>query len=331
MTLAFEMRAEGKSLTEIMEATQGKLYKNKNCFATFFANKSYLGLGRCGELEIENHHPALVTRETWDTVRRVQTAARKNYQGNLLHRSRVNNPSLLSGLAVCIHCGTPVIRDSTGKTRYKAYLCGKKRNRSNYRVCEGRQINMIKADQAVIDTVLTRILTPEFVTELLDELRAQISDTTQIERQEQEKLQSLATCERAIDRLLSAIEETDSPAAKERLKERENERARLKFEITAIQARREAARLTISPEALQLVLEVWAGQIEAARRSEDIRNLQSLLRRFVTKIELGYNLAKIWYTYPVDAFADSRLTKENSSGPLLSYRVITKAFVISWS
>jgi DNA invertase Pin-like site-specific DNA recombinase len=315
VTLAFKMRAEGKSLPEIMEATQGRLYKSKNCFSTFFRNKSYLGIGHCGDLEIENHHPALVDRETWQAVRKVQEQARRNVQGNLIHPKRVNNPSLLSGLAVCIHCGTPIIRDSTGGTKWKAYLCGKKRNRSNYHACEGRQIGMAKADEAVLNAVLTRILTPDFVTDLLDELRAQISDTTQIDRQEQEKRQSLATCEKAIDRLLSAIEETESPSAKARLKERENERTQLQLALSALEARRAAAQLTISPEALALVLSVWSGEIEEARQAEDIRNLQSLLRRFVTKVELGYNMAKIWYTYPIDAFAVTRLTGNSSSGP----------------
>lgn len=315
-TLAFQMRAEGKSLAEIVEATQGKLYKNKNCFCTFFANRTYLGIGRCGDLEIENHHPALVDKATWDAVKRIQQDARHNKAGNLLHPKRINVPSLLSGLAVCIHCGTPVIRDSTGKGRWKSYLCGMKRRVTNYRVCEGRQVDMVKADQAVIDTVLTRILTPDFVNELLEELRAQVSDTAQIDRLEAEARQDLAVCEKAIGRLLTTIEETDSPAAKARLKEREAEKAQMETKITSFQAKKDAAKFTVSPEALKLVLAVWAGEIEEAHRENDIRNLQSLLRRFVTKVELGYNQAKIWYTYPIERLGDVRKSTEKWSGPL---------------
>jgi DNA invertase Pin-like site-specific DNA recombinase len=330
-TLAFQMRAEGKSLPEIMDATHGKLYKTKNCFSTFFANKSYLGVGRCGEVEIENHHPALIDRATWEAVRDVQQRAKKNLTGNLLHPKRLNSPSLLSGMAVCVHCGTPIIREVSGYSKWQAYLCGKKRNRSNWHACEGRQINAAKADKAVLDTVLEKILTPDFVTELLDEVRAQVSNTAEIDIQEDRARQALTVCERAIDRLVDTIEETDSQAAKARLKERENERARLQFEITAILARKEAARLVVTPEALQVVLAYWSGEFETARQQEDIRSLQSLLRRFVTKIELGYNIAKIWYTYPVDAFEDKTVSKEKWSGPHLPYRVITKALSISWS
>jgi DNA invertase Pin-like site-specific DNA recombinase len=317
VTLAFQMRAEGKSLPEIMAATRGKLYSNKNCFSTFFSNRSYLGIGKCGGLEIDNHHPALVDPETWQAVRRVQEQAKRNTHGNLLHPRRVNSPSLLSGLAVCIHCGTPMNREVSGKTKWPAYICGRKRSRANYHACEGRQISVVKADKAIIDTVLTRILTPDFVNELLEQLRAQVSNTAEIDKQEQDAKQDLATCERMIDRLISAIEETESPTARARLKERENERARLQFELTALKARRAAAQLVISPEALKLILSVWAGEIELAYQSENVRNLQSLLRRFVTKIELGHNLARIWYTYPIDAFGDFTFEKHNSSGPLV--------------
>lgn len=315
VTLAFQMRAEGKSLAEIMEATQGKLYKSKNCYSTFFANRTYLGLGRCGDVEIENHHPALVDKATWAATKRTQENARYNRAGNQLHPNRINTPSLLSGLAVCIHCGTPVIRDSNGKTRWKSYLCGMKRRGSNYRVCEGRQVDMAKADKAVIDTVLNRILTPDFVNELLEELRAQVSNTALLDKLEEEARHELAACEKVIGRLLTTIEETDSAAAKNRLKEREAEKAQIENKIMAFQAKRNAAKFTVTPEALKLVLAVWAGEIEEAHQENDIRNLQSLLKRFITKVELGYNQAKIWYTYPIDRLSDSRTTVEKKSGP----------------
>ena len=316
VTLAFQMRAEGRSMAEIMTATKGKLYLNKNCFTTFFSNKTYLGIGVCGDVEVENHHPALVDLSTWVAVQKISEQARHNVQGNLLHHRRLNSPSLLSGLAVCIHCGTPVVRESSGQTKHKYYLCGKKRSQAKYGVCEGRHISAAQADQAIIDAVLKRVLTPDFVTELLDELKAQISNTSELDQQEKDLIENLAVCNRSIGRLLNAIEETESPAANARLKNRENERARLQFELVVLQSRRAAAQLSVSKEALELVLSVWAGEIEQAREAEDIRNLQSLLRRFVIKIELGHAEARIWYTYPINTFVDTTEKNKTTSGPL---------------
>ena len=310
VTMAFKMRAQRRSLNEIMQAPCGSLYKTKGSWSTFFINKSYLGIGKCGEIEVPNHHPALVDLETWEAVRKLHEQIHKRSPGNLLHPKRYHSPSLLSGLAVCIHCGAPIIRDVAGARTAKtgkwiAYLCGKKRNSGNWRACEGKQIQAAKADAAIINAVLNVILTQEFANELINQIRAHLSDDSESQRQEQATRQALTTCEKAISRLLDTIEATDSATAKDRLKEREQERARLQFEIAAFESRLKAAQLEITPEALEFILEVWRGNIEAARDQNDIRGLQRLLRQFVTKIELGYNKARLWYTYPIDAFAEN--------------------------
>jgi hypothetical protein len=333
--LAFKMRADGCSLPEIMAATREKLYKNKNCFSTFFSNKSYLGIATCGDLEFENHHQALINLDTWKAVRQVQENAKRNMTMGLSHPRRLASPSLLSGLAVCIHCGTPMLRDVAGPKKWNAYLCGKKRSRSSWHACEGRQIGALKADKAIIDAVLTRVLTPDFVTELLNELRATMTDTAEIERLEDGARRDLSNCERVIGKLVDALEDNISPAITARLKDRENERAGLIVELATFQAKREAALFEISSEALSLVLDVWRGEIEQARDQNDIHGLQNLLRMFVNKIELGYNQARIWYTYPIDAFVNTSngntLAEKKTSGPLIRYRIMTKALAISWS
>ncbi|HEY9152489.1 MAG TPA: recombinase family protein, partial [Anaerolineales bacterium] len=60
VAVAFKMRAQSRSLNEIMKAPCGILYKTKSGWLSFFTNKSYLGIGKCGDLEVPNHHPALV-------------------------------------------------------------------------------------------------------------------------------------------------------------------------------------------------------------------------------------------------------------------------------
>lgn len=316
VTMAFKMRAEERSLNEIMKAPCGKLYKSKGCWVTFFRNKSYLGIGKCGELEVPNHHPPLIDQETFDKVQEIQKRASHNTSGTLLHPRRLHSPSLLSGIAVCIHCGTPVAREVAGPTKWKAYVCGKKRNGGDWHACEGKQIQAANADKAVINAVLNQILTRDYVTALLDEIRTQMSDTEEINKQEQIAQKALSACERAINHLLDTIVETNSPAAKERLKEQENERSRLQFELSTIEGKRNAAKLDITPEAIALVLNVWRGEIETARDNDDIRALQNLLRLFVTKIELGKGIARVWYTYPLNAFAEAetRLTKDLPRG-----------------
>ena len=73
--LAWKMRAEGSSYSEITKATKGKLYKTKNSWPTFFDNKTYLGIGKCGELEVPDHHEAVVSQEIWDAVQAQKEAS----------------------------------------------------------------------------------------------------------------------------------------------------------------------------------------------------------------------------------------------------------------
>jgi DNA invertase Pin-like site-specific DNA recombinase len=319
VTLAFGLRAEGKSLREITRATQDRLYRDKNSWTTFFRNRSYLGIGKCGTLEIDEHHLKLVSPATFKTVQEISERARLNNPGNLLHPRRIASPSLLSGLAVCIHCDSAMVKSRAGLNQWPYYICGKK-IRVGHESCKGRATNARKADQVVLDVVLRRILTPQFASILIEEMRSQFANTAELDRREQENQLAFSSVEKSISKLLDAIEETDSRSAKDRLKLRENERIRIQSELEAIRAQREAAHFDISPAALGYVLDVWRGNIESAQRVNDIRGQQSVLRQFVQKIELGYGIARVWYSYPLGAFRNT----ERASYPMGAHHVMDR-------
>lgn len=313
VTLAFKMRAEGRSLGEIIKSPAGILYKTKAGWVTFFENRHYLGYIKCGETEVYNPEtvPPLVDLEIFEKVQKLRQAISTRAAGNVLHPKRYKSPSLLSGLAVCIHCGTPIIREVThSKTKagrrieWQGYVCGKKRNKGGWHACEGKQIQAANADRAITDAVLRQVLTVECAEELIKQVQDAFADNGEMLRQEEATRAALSSCEKAISRLLDTIESTESTTAKDRLKEREAERARLQFELSVITSQRNASEIEITPEVLSMTLDVWRGEIEAARDQNDIRGLQRLLKRFVSKVELGKGNARLWYTIPINAFAD---------------------------
>ena len=305
-SLAWKMRAQGKSYGEIQEATLGLLYKAKSGWPTFFANKTYLGIGKCGELEIPDHHPALVDQATWDAVQKIQGAHPKHGKvSEAFHPRRQAAPSLLSGHAVCIHCGSAVFytQSNTQEGRnftWPYYMCGQKARRG-WNTCQGRMINASKAENSILDAVLTRILTPNFVQALLAEAKAQLADTSAIERELSRLEKQVKETQKAIQNLLDLAETFGAQAAGERLRGREAELAGCRAEIQDLQAQKAAAQVEISPEALEVVLSVWRGKIEAASQAGDIRVLRNLLfPRFITKVELGYDQARVWYSFPLE-------------------------------
>ncbi|PWH18181.1 MAG: hypothetical protein DDG60_00740 [Anaerolineae bacterium] len=306
--LAWRMRAEGASYKQIQEATGGKLYRSINCWVDFFRNRSYLGIARCGELEFHNHHPPAITPETWEAVKRVE---RKPRTGINSPRSKAY-PSLLAGLSICSHCGAAMVHHKGHNWPY--YICGTKDRKGN--LCpNARRIGARKVETLVIETVLNRILTPAFVKDLLEETRLQLQDTIIIEREIETRREALKITQRGIMRLLDLLEsgQLDTQDVKDRLKQREGEKARLLYEINQLEARLQSSQIEITPEALALALSVWRGELEDLHTAGDVAALRRTLTRFITKIELDYTHVRICYTYPIDGLITPK-TSQNFGG-----------------
>jgi hypothetical protein len=189
-----------------------------------------------------------------------------------------------------------------GKWRkYTYYICGQRDRKLGMKACqESRQINGRKADRAILEAILARVMTFDFLEELFEEIRLQLTDTGSLSEEIKRKKHSLYELNRAIQNLLDLAESFGAGAAKARLKERETERAILESEIKSFEIREANADIEISPEALQIALDSWRGNLVHLQAAGDIGALRSFLARFVRKIELGYYEAKIYYTFPLD-------------------------------
>jgi len=300
--LAWQMRAQGQSYNEISRATEGKLYNTPGCWITFFSNRSYLGYGKCGDKEFPDHHVPAIDLGTWEAVQRVKALTPRS---GLRHPRRIAFPSMLSGLAVCGECGAAMVYHASSRRNWPFYFCGKRDSQQSRHECNARRMSAHKVDALVLDAVLNRVLTMDYFYSLLEETKKQLSDTETLQAQIEEKRADLRTVERAIQNLLELAESFGAGSAVERLKRREAERSKIAAEIKNIEARRDAAMVEISPEALALVLNLWRAQIQKANESGNVGTVRSLLSRFVEKVELSYTTAKIWYTYPTNSLIQS--------------------------
>jgi len=331
---AWKLRAEGKSYAEIIRATHGKLYTTKNCWHGFFTNKSYLGIGKSGELEIADHHEPLITWELWQAVQRLNDASPlRGKTGHLNHPRRVGNPSLFSGLAHCIECGAMMIH-STDKRKqpWHHYICGTK-DRRGVAACASRRVGAARAEQQILACVLHQVLTPEYLAEVIAETKKHLDSTAEIERQIQAEKRKLQELDIAIQRVLNAIEKTSSPAAQERLKQREAERARSQADLDRLSLQLVTAVTEITPEAMAIILAAWRAQFDQLQESGSVRDIKAWLLQFVSRIELGYNRVRIFYTYPIDSMIDltphGRVTESRSLGPLSQSAV--RSIMVEWS
>ena len=286
--LAFKLRAEGKSIAEITKATGGKLYKNAGSWSTFFANRTYLGLGRCGDLEVPDHHEAAVTLEDWEKVQAIRADRAARLRG-MSNPHRIKNPTLLSGLLYCKFCGAGLVAHR-GYARNKPYYrCGKRDRQRGIESCRARNIHQAKANAVILAYLDNVILTPDYAEELMIETGALIADAEAVGKEIKRKRAALAEINRAIRNLLDLAEAFGAGSAAQRLKEREAERAVLETEIKVLENRRENLDVTISPEAMQEIFRAWRGEYNDLMQVGNVSALRAFLTRFISKIEIGYN------------------------------------------
>ncbi|MCC6569610.1 MAG: recombinase family protein [Anaerolineales bacterium] len=302
VALAWQMRSEGKSYREIQKATGGRLYKSNPCWHTFFRNKNYLGSFTYGGKDYPDHHDPAITWELWKAVQKINGEETRG-KNHPRHPRRVGNPSLFTSYAYCAECGSMMTHTSGHKNRsWRYYICGKK-DKQGAAACASRRVGEQQAEDAVINAVIEKVLTPEYLAEVIEHTRAKFSDASAIELQINNAKRALEDLEIVIQRLIRAIEKTESPSASDRLQDRERERAQVKAEIEHLESQIAASKVEITPEAMTIVLESWRGQLMQARATKDIKFVRAWLYRFVSRIELGYNHARIFYTYPMADFS----------------------------
>ena len=70
--------------------------------------------------------------------------------------------------------------------------------------------------------------------------------------------------------------------------------------LTRSRTKRKTAEVELAPDALALALDAWRKHLVDAQEKEDILGVKNFLTRFVSKIEVDYHTARLFYTYPID-------------------------------
>lgn len=220
---AFEMYANGHTVTEICKIFNAAGYKtksgsdfNKNSFHSMFRNKKYIGQYKFMEVTIDDGVPAIVDKDTFYKVQAVLDRKAKAPA-----RGKAIVDYVLSGKVFCGHCGkllTGTASTSKSGRKYFYYTCAGRRGHNG---CQKTPIRKEFLEEAVLNDTL-EMLTPEFVDYLAD-LAVKEADK---ERQESTLIPSLkaeiAEYDKSIGRLLKLVENgAESPALSKRLNELE--------------------------------------------------------------------------------------------------------------
>lgn len=270
---AFEMRATGHTIADIMQAT--RLHAGQHSYARMFANPAYIGVYRYGSEQYPDAFPAIVSRELWDAVQALPAFPPR------VHRSQY----LLSGLVRCGVCGSNMgghtryaqsAAEHPKQRHYRYYVCLAKL-RDDWYVCASKEIRADHLESAVLQKLGETILSPEHVWALVKATQERLSqpdvatDVARIER-------DIARCQRAIADLYDLAGSPGWEGAKRKMRELDAEVHRLEGERAAHVGSNTVRDVT--PADVERYIAHWRDELS----SDDFATRQRQLRLLLSSV-----------------------------------------------
>ncbi|MFH1636634.1 MAG: recombinase family protein [Chloroflexota bacterium] len=273
----WQMRSAGTSYGTIKAETH--LFRSINSFCTFFRNKLYIGILEFGDTVIDNYCDPIIDMETWNAVQAIN-AKNKFPPTSANHPRRISSSFLLSGLAYCGVCESPlngyVINSKDGKI-YNYYRCSRKcRNRD----CTAKVIPKETLEEHILAEIANHITTPENIAHIR---AVDAAEADQAAQRSTEQITALTaqsgTLQRKINNLIDAIaDQGHSSAMLQRLNDLEQEFGAIKAQIQEID---QSASL---PPPQQLPPGDLSVRFNAALQNATLEQKRTILHGFIDRI-----------------------------------------------
>uniref|UniRef100_A0A6H1ZD66 Putative site-specific DNA recombinase n=1 Tax=viral metagenome TaxID=1070528 RepID=A0A6H1ZD66_9ZZZZ len=274
------------------------LYGAINSYRTFWPNRLYVGVLQFGDLTIPDYCDPIISQPIWDACQeRLKHYAGHHHvqSGSKDHPRRANSPFILSGLARCARCGSPLYGHSSKQRSgsvLQSYFCTRAyRNRD----CLKRRIPRLTFENAVLDTLTGYILRPDTLQAarqlIIDE---QAGALEEYRRQAKALSGQLSKLRRQIKNVTAAIAESGhSQALLARLADLETQ------ETALLQRRVELETAAVAPLP-PLDLAQLPAALAALRQSSDPQTLRAILGAFIDHVTVqrdGNTLTGVIYYY----------------------------------
>ena len=235
---AFDLYAQGWTVADICTRFNNKGYRtakgaefNKNSFRSMFKNERYIGVYTYKDLRIEGGVPAIIDKETFETV---QQRLVKNGMSPARGKAKVDY--LLSGKLFCGHCGNKMVGESgTSKTGeiHNYYTCT---TRKRQHTCDKKPVKKEEIEQVVVENALA-LINPDTIEELAEmavkAANEEIAKNTLLPSLEAE----MQEIEKGIDNLVKMVEKgIVSESIENRIRELETRRKSTHRRILEAQA-----------------------------------------------------------------------------------------------
>ena len=250
-------------------------------------------------------HPALVSKEDFDTVQRLLL----NRQAKARHPRTVASQYLLGSLLCCSRCGAPMIGCSAKSGRFSYYRCNRAL-RHDPEICRSGWIPKQKIEGFVIDRLKEKVLTDANMVTLVKMVN---EETRLLASGRQERLEEIeAQIESVSHKLLKYYvafekgtmnDEHVAPRIRDlRLKQMKLQQAKDELQIDLEE--NESAELDA-----ELVLD-YVQDLRALLSNGTLMQQKAFLRSFIRKINFEPDRVAIDYTIPMPAGEDGNCKRE---------------------
>jgi site-specific DNA recombinase len=284
---AFQMRAERASLNQIQNAT--KLFSTVNSYATLWRNKLFIGILEYGGMTIEDYCKPIISKELWNKVQRIQQEFKGSVnvkKGTVNHPRRQASDFILSGLARCARCGSPLYgRTSHQKSGYKyqSYLCTLAYRKRG--ACSKGRIPRPAFEAAVIRKLSEEIYTEENIAELVRLQNERITASASEQHdQRREMLARIAANKKKLKNISDAIAENGSSSTLlSSLNTLEHEAQELTLSLNDLENNTERPIPILTPEQIRAQLK----RIHEILNGKDDQAKKTLLRGLLAWVEVA--------------------------------------------
>lgn len=300
---AWQMRAERASYMDIENAL--RLFPNNRypvgTYYHIFRNEIYIGRLHYSGNVYDNFVPPLATPDQWEQVQALNYSRpqrKTSFPADKLHPKAGRGDFLLSGLCQCLYCKSNV-HGSTNRRRerqtsWRYYVCATKEKRPE-QCQESKRLTAQKIELAVVDLVMSRVLTFDFVGRLTERVNSILSNSETVQGELDRQQRRLADLQRAISNLVDQIEMMPSATLRERLQQRESERDTLKRQLEQLERQLTTNHLFIDESSILKILT----EMQSTLENGEIKARQFVLQSAISRVELGRNSGRLHYRFPL--------------------------------
>lgn len=317
--LAFEMRAAGRTFREIEQVTGimggwGETYGGYKSldgqYSKFFRNPLYKGeLHRGGEV-YANFVPAMVTEELWAAANAFhyhRPRRGESWPVGIKHsKDGTARCHLLSGLCFCGFCHAklyawtrrrPAAIYATRTEDYVRYyyICQAKRSIS-FKSCESKAIHAGRLEPAILDHILGVYLTPGHLAELVEQVNEMLNSVPELDLDISRKESDLKRLDNELQNLIDLAKATGAARVAEEYNRHQALYQQTKSRLERLMTqRRQLQPITVDEAIIYDALSDWTATLTAA----EIRPKQVVLQTLIERIEVGKDLARVTYSFPL--------------------------------